>query len=54
MGADSVEKMVADAVNAMGAMAEMVWVFYTQLVERGFEKKDALELCKAYVGSLMK
>ena len=33
-----------DILNSIGAMVEMVDVFYKQLINRGFNKSDALYL----------
>lgn len=40
-----------EVVNAIGAMAEMSWVFYSTSIQRGFTAAQALQLTQTYLSS---
>lgn len=40
-----------EVVNAIGAMAEMSWAFYSTAVQRGFTAVQALQLTQTYLSS---
>lgn len=48
------KKPTADEfVNAVGAMAEMSWIFYSTAVGRGFTAVQALQLTQTYLSSMI-
>ncbi len=40
-----------EVIKAIGAMAEMSWVFYSTSVQRGFTAVQALQLTQTYLSS---
>ena len=40
---------VKDALDAIGALAEMLGFFYQKLLDNGFDNDEALELCIAWL-----
>lgn len=43
-----------DQIRAnMRDLAEMVWAFYSELVERGFERSQALDLCSTWLAEVI-
>ncbi len=38
---DEVKKLI----DSVGALAEMLWVFYSELMNNGFETGEALAMC---------
>ncbi|WP_283606523.1 hypothetical protein [Faecalispora anaeroviscerum] len=40
-----------EVIKAIGAMAEMSWVFYSTAVQRGFTAAQALQLTQTYLSS---
>lgn len=40
-----------EVIKAIGAMAEMSWVFYSTAVQRGFTAVQALQLTQTYLSS---
>lgn len=48
------EKPTSDeVVNAVGAMAEMSWIFYSTAVKQGFTAVQALQLTQTYLSSMI-
>ena len=42
-----------DILNSIGAMAEMMDAFYKQLINRGFDKSDALYLTGEFLKTII-
>ena len=43
-----------DILNSIGAMSEMLDVFYNQLLDRGFNKDDALYLTGEFLKTIIR
>ena len=43
------EQKVLDAVNRLRALGEMLGVYRNGLLENGFTREEAIDLCKDYV-----
>lgn len=48
------EDKIKDLVTSIGAMTEMLYEFYRQLMERGFTSKQALELTQTWLAITFK
>lgn len=44
---------VANAINALGAVAELLHVFYEDLIQQGFSGEDAIFLCSTYLETML-
>lgn len=40
-------------INALGATAEIIWIFYSNLVKQGFTAVQALQLTQTYLSGLI-
>lgn len=40
---------IKDLLNAMGALSEVCWVFYQDLLKQGFDEKQALYLASVLI-----
>lgn len=40
-----------EVIKAIGAMAEISWVFYSTSIQRGFSSTQALQLTQTYLSS---
>lgn len=45
------DEQLKAAITAIGALAEMSHLFYTDLLSQGFTQQQALELTKVFVAS---
>jgi hypothetical protein len=43
-----------EVINAVGAMAEMSWIFYSTAIKKGFSAVQAFQLTQTYLSSLMR
>lgn len=43
-----------EMIEAIGATAEMSWIFYSTAVKQGFNQVDALRLTQTYLSCLLR
>lgn len=46
---NSTTQDVSSILNSVGALSELLWLFYSNLLKQGFSRKDAFNLTHDYM-----